>query len=50
MLRLTALSVIVNDLSAEMGRKKVLVPLVVYCCGTCVDNLRKMAKNSAKII
>jgi len=44
------LSAIVNDPSVEMGRKKVLAPLVVYCCGTCVESLRKMAKNSAKII
>jgi hypothetical protein len=50
MLRLTAFSAVVNDQSVEMGRTKVLVPLVVNCCGTCVESLRKMAKYSAKII
>jgi hypothetical protein len=50
MLRLTALSAIVNDLSVEMGWRKVMVPLLEYYCRTCVENLRKMAKNSAKII
>jgi len=45
MLRLTALSAIVNDLSFEIGRKKVLVPLVVYwlwdLCGGSEKNGEK---------